>query len=185
MNLANQITIARILLIPFFVIAIVYYNPGAAPHFKWIAALLFILASISDAVDGYVARVRKEQTSLGTFLDPFADKLLLISAFIALNFSDGFTCKVSRWILIVIVSREIMILSGLLIFFFSQREVKIKPNLLGKLTTVAQMVTVGAMIFEFSWFSRIALVAALLTISSGLSYILREASRANHVADSH
>lgn len=184
MNLANQITIARILLVPFFVTAVVYQKPEAA-YFKWIAAAIFFLASVSDAVDGYLARVREEKTALGSFLDPFADKLLLISAFLSLSFSQGFAYKISSWILIVILSREVILISGLVILFFTNREVKIHPSFLGKLTTVAQMVTVGAMLLEFWWANAIAYLAAILTIASGLGYIYREARGMNHDADGH
>ncbi len=180
MNLATQITIARILLIPFFVIAVVYYRPEAL-YFKWIAVALFFVASVSDAIDGYVARVRKEQTALGSFLDPFADKSLLISAFISINFSGGFLYKISRWILIVILSREVIIISGLVILFFTHREVKINPTFLGKMTTVAQMATVGALLIEYWWVNWVAYLAAFLTILSGLGYVFREARRVNHV----
>lgn len=179
MNLATLITVGRILLVPFFVITLVYYSPDA-PYLKWIALALFFVASASDAIDGYVARVRKEQTSLGSFLDPFADKLLLISAFLSINFSQEFTYKISRWILIVILSREVIIISGLVILFFSLREVKISPNFLGKLTTVAQMATVGALLLEFWWANLVAYLAACLTIASGLGYVIREARRVNH-----
>ncbi len=179
MNLANQITIGRILLVPFFVIAVVYCRPDF-PQIKWLAIALFVVASLTDAVDGYLARIRKQQTALGSFLDPFADKLLLIAAFISLNFSDGFTHKISRWILIVIISREVILISGLLILFISLREVKIQPSWLGKLTTVAQMVTVAMMMFELRWVNASALVSALLTIFSGFGYILREMRRDNH-----
>lgn len=179
MNLANQITIARILLIPFFVIVIAYYSPEF-PHYKWLATALFFLACLSDAVDGYLARVRKMQTSLGTFLDPFADKLLLISAFLALFFSQGFTHKIPVWILIIVVSREIILISGLLIFSLLFRQVTIHPSLLGKITTVTQMITIGAYLLELSWAYWVACLAASLTIASGLGYIYREVRRENH-----
>ena len=176
MNLANQITIARILLIPFFVIAIAYYRPDT-PFIKVIPSVIFFIASLSDAVDGYLARVRKEQTAFGSFLDPFADKLLLLSAFISLAYSPYFAHKIPAWILIVIVSREILIISGLLIFFFALGGVQIKPSFLGKLTTVVQMVTVGALLLQLNWASLAAYGAALLTIASGLGYVLREVRR--------
>ncbi|MBI4550036.1 MAG: CDP-diacylglycerol--glycerol-3-phosphate 3-phosphatidyltransferase [Candidatus Omnitrophica bacterium] len=178
MNIPTKITIARILAVPFFVSCIVYYTPDSA-YFKWLATAIFLLASLSDALDGYLARVRNEQSTLGAILDPFADKLLLISAFLSINFSAGFHHKVANWVLIVIVSREIILISGLLIVFFSSREFKVNPTLLGKATTVAQMATVGAMLLEFSWAPASGFVAALLTIVSGLGYIYRETKRLN------
>jgi CDP-diacylglycerol--glycerol-3-phosphate 3-phosphatidyltransferase len=184
MNIPTKITIGRILAVPFFVSCIVYYTPEAV-YFKWLAIALFFIASLSDALDGYLARIRNEQTALGASLDPFADKLLLVSGFLSISFSAGFQHKVSNWILIVIVSREVILISGLLIVFFTSREVKINPTLLGKMTTVAQMTTVGAMLLEFSWVNLSGFIAAILTILSGLGYIYRETKRLNDVANGH
>lgn len=179
MNLANRITIGRILLVPFFVIAVVYCRPEE-PRIKWLAIALFALASISDAVDGYLARTRNQKTALGSFLDPFADKLLLLAAFVSLTFSASFSVKISNWILIVIISREVILISGLLILFISLREVKIQPSILGKITTVAQMITVAMMLFESKWAHISAVFSAMLTILSGLGYVLKEIRRDNH-----
>ena len=181
MNLANLITVIRILLVPFLIIAVVYFNP-AAVYFKWIAAGIFFLASVSDAIDGFIARIRNQRTALGGFLDPFADKILTTSAFLSVQASAGFHYKLPLWVLIIIVSREVLIVSGLLILFFTHQEIKIQPSFLGKLTTVAQMVTVGALLLEYSWSNWAAYLAALLTIGSGLGYVWRESKRINHHA---
>jgi len=183
MNLANWITLLRILLIPFFITAIVYYDP-ARPYFKWIAFSFFFAACITDAIDGLIARIRKEKTTLGSFLDPFADKLLLLTAFLCVSLSPSYVHALPLWVLIVIVSREFLLFSGLLILFFSQNKIIIEPNLLGKFTTVIQMLTAGALLGEFIWAPYPAYLAAFLTILSGSTYIIREARRLNHGASS-
>jgi CDP-diacylglycerol--glycerol-3-phosphate 3-phosphatidyltransferase len=179
MNLANRITVARILMVPFLVISVVYQD-GVSPAWKWVPFAIFLVASVTDAVDGYLARVRSEQTALGSFLDPFADKLLLVSALLAGQFSSSFPHKVAPWVLIVIVSREILIVSGLVIFYFSRQEIKIEPSMIGKCTTVIQMITAGALLARFEWVEWAAYLAALLTVISGLGYLFREAKRMNH-----
>ncbi|HNV86695.1 MAG TPA: CDP-diacylglycerol--glycerol-3-phosphate 3-phosphatidyltransferase [Candidatus Omnitrophota bacterium] len=184
MNLANWITLLRILLIPFFITAIVYYDPSQT-YFKWIAFSFFVAACITDAIDGLIARVRKEKTTLGSFLDPFADKLLILAAFLCVNLSPNYTRTLPLWVLIIIVSREFLLVSGLLILFFSQNKIIIEPNLLGKFTTVVQMITAGALLGEFSWAPYPAYLAAFLTILSGMTYIIREARRLNHGSPAH
>lgn len=182
MNFANRITLLRILMIPFFVIALVYYDREHV-FFKWIAFSFFIAACITDAIDGLSARILKQKTTLGSFLDPFADKLLLLTAFLCVSLSPNYPLKLSPWVLIIIVSREFLIISGLLILFFSRNEIVIRPNLLGKFTTVTQMVTAGALLCEFRWAIYAAYLAAFMTMFSGFAYIFREARRLNHVSN--
>lgn len=179
MNLANQISIARILLVPFFVCSIVYFQPDR-PWLKLIAIATFLIASVTDAVDGYIARVRNEISKLGMLLDPLADKLLLISAFLCLHYASGFAQKMPPWVLIVILSREVLILSGILVIFFTTSQIQIQPSLSGKMTTVIQMCLVLALLLELPWASWLWYGAAGLTIISGISYVIREGRKMNH-----
>ena len=179
MNFANRITLLRIVLIPFFVITLVY-SDAEHPFFKWVAFSFFIAACITDAIDGLMARLLKEKTTLGSFLDPFADKLLLLTAFLCVSLSPNYSIKLSPWVLIIIVSREFLLISGLVILFFSRHEITIKPNLLGKFTTVIQMLTAGALLGEFRWSIYAAYLAVFLTVVSGFNYIVREARKLNH-----
>src|SRR3990172_11235594 len=133
MNLANWITILRILFVPFFVILLAY-------GWKLTALLLFCLAGITDGVDGYIARTRKIKTELGSILDPLADKFLLISSFIMLTVKNP--KLIPLWFTIILISRELLIVVGSVIIQFITNNFKAKPTILGKITTVLQVITV-------------------------------------------
>ena|SRR4030067_599187 len=133
MNLANWITILRILFVPFFVILLAY-------GWKLTALLLFCLAGITDGVDGYIARTRKIKTELGSILDPLADKFLLISSFIMLTIKNP--KLIPLWFTIIIISREFVIVMGAVIIQFITNNFKAKPTVIGKITTAFQILTV-------------------------------------------
>jgi cardiolipin synthase len=136
MTLANKITVMRIIAIPLFVIALI-------EHHMTIARTLFTLSILSDALDGALARIRGERTPLGTFLDPLADKLLLVATFIA------YTCIgwIPVWIFIAVLSRDLLILLGWSIVYILTGNSKIEPRPLGKITTALQMtVALGKLI---------------------------------------
>jgi CDP-diacylglycerol---glycerol-3-phosphate 3-phosphatidyltransferase len=133
-NLANIITIARILLIPVFLVLLLSGIPE--PYGDIAAAAVFILAAATDKLDGYVARRNKQVTTLGQFLDPLADKLLIAAALIALVSQD----RVAAWVAMVIIAREIAV-SVLRIIGISQG-VSIPADRYGKLKTVLQIVYV-------------------------------------------
>lgn len=180
MNLPNRITISRILLIPIFlVIMVVNFSWGnlsllgvELPVTHFIGALIFILASTTDWVDGYYARKFNMVTNLGKFLDPLADKLLVSAALIVLV-DLGLA---AAWIVIVIISREFAV-TGLRAILAGQGEV-VAANMLGKIKTWAQIVAISAlllhnMIFELVNlpFDQIALwVALIFTVWSGWDY---------------
>ena len=179
MNLPNYITLIRILIVPFFFIALTYYAPGE-DHFRWIALTLFLVASVTDAVDGFIARRWNIRSELGTFLDPLADKLLLISAFIAAIFSE-LPLKPPLWVVSIVIFRDIFIIGGLIFIYLTTQKVRVQPNLLGKITTFFQMATIVLILFQ----SKLALPAcyltAGLTIASGIVYIVREMRRFNEL----
>ncbi len=183
MNLPNKITISRILLIPvFLVIMLANFSWGelellgvTLPVTHFVGALLFILASTTDWVDGYFARKYNLVTDLGKFLDPLADKLLVSAALVVLvNFDMA-----SAWITIVIISREFAV-TGLRAILAGGGEV-VAANMLGKIKTWAQIVAISAlllhnMIFELIGlqFDQIALwVALIFTIWSGWDYFAK------------
>lgn len=178
MNLANKITILRLLSVPFFITCLVYYTPGKE-GLRFTALLIFGLAAITDAVDGYIARVKKQRTELGTFLDPLADKILLVSAFVVILFTPGFAVKPPAWAVIIIVSRDVLIVSGMVIMALTGMPVKIRPNMIGKATTFMQMLTVFAVLLQFRFSFLIWNTTALLTIVSGISYVLRASKNIN------
>lgn len=172
----NLISLFRILIVPFFFSALLYYRPEKDFLRNW-AVGLFIVGTLSDALDGFVARIRNESTELGRLLDPLADKLLLISGFAGLFLAHEFPLLPPRWVLVVIVFRDIVIVGGLLVLSFSGSAPEVRPNFLGKLTTAFQMATLIAILFlwpvsPFFWNT-----TACLTVLSGLTYIGREINR--------
>jgi cardiolipin synthase len=143
LNLPNLITIARILLVPVVVWAI-------ASHEMQIAFVVFLLAGVSDAVDGFLAKRFHMTSELGAYLDPLADKALIVSIYIAL----GITEAVPRWLVILVVSRDILIVGGITVAVFLGKPMKVKPVLVSKLNTVAQIVfaslVLAALAFGFT-----------------------------------
>ncbi len=137
MTLANKITILRIILIPVF---IVLFIQGAHP---W-PAIIFTFTILTDALDGFVARWKKQITPLGSFLDPMGDKLLIFSSYLVAAYFK----IIPTWIFIVILSRDIIIVLGWYVINLITTSVEIKPLLLGKLTAVFQMGTMWLILLK-------------------------------------
>lgn len=147
MTLANRITIARLLLIPVFVVLIMMYVRDK-PFLRHAALAVFIVASVSDALDGFVARVYDQKTRLGAVLDPLADKLLINIAFVFLAVNEELTYRIPAWFPVIILSRDAIIALGsyLINEFFGP--LRVRPRISGKLTTVFQMATIFAVLLE-------------------------------------
>ncbi len=128
MNIPNLITLGRILLVPVIVWAI---GSGQLT----IAFLLFLVAGLSDAVDGFLAKHFNMQTELGALLDPIADKALLVSIYVAL----GIAGEIPRWLVILVVSRDIMIVGAVIVSWLVDRPIPMKPLMVSKLNTVVQV----------------------------------------------
>ena len=132
MNLPNLITIGRILLVPLTVWLIVTD--------EFLAAFIaFIIAGISDGVDGFIARRFKLHTELGRYLDPLADKLLLVSIFVTL----GFQQHLPAWLVILVVSRDVMIIGAIMLSWLMDRPITVKPLMVSKANTLAQILLAG------------------------------------------
>lgn len=166
MTIPNLITSIRIILVPIFIIYLI--------NDEFLSALvIFMLAGLSDGADGLVARLFNQKSKLGTYLDPLADKLLLVGAFIFLSVK-GF---ILPWLTVVVISRDIFILLGVLILFLNDTDFVIKPSILSKMTTCLQLATVFIVLSKnyFLFFSQfldyVFWVTALFTISSGLHYM--------------
>jgi len=159
---ANQITIIRILLIPVFVVFLL----SDMPYREYISALIFIVLSLSDALDGYVARKRKEVTEVGKIIDPIADKLLIAAALIFL-IGKG----VDAWMAVAILGREAIITVIRLIAL--TRGVVISASILGKAKTVVQIIAIIAVIINFPYNWYFMLAAVLITIWSGIDYAIK------------
>ena len=170
MNLPNKLTILRVLMIPFFVVFMLWDITGAAD--KWIAAAIFIIASLTDMLDGKIARKYNLVTNFGKFMDPLADKLLVSAAMICLVEMG----RLPAWIVIIIISRE-FIISGFRLIA-SDNGVVIAASYWGKFKTVFQMAMIIVLIFNFGGVFGIIetiliWVSLILTIVSLVDYIVK------------
>jgi CDP-diacylglycerol--glycerol-3-phosphate 3-phosphatidyltransferase len=151
MNLANRITLARIVFIPVFLVVLLGEFPAGMPApdwwriaQPWLAAGVFIALAASDALDGYIARSRNQVTTFGKFIDPLADKLLVTAALVALVDLD----RIPSWVALVIVSRELVV-SGLRMVAVAEGRVIAASNY-GKVKTVLQIVAIVAFLLRGS-----------------------------------
>ena len=170
MNLPNKLTTLRVIMIPFFVFFLLWQN-GENRTFRMIALALFIIASLTDLLDGKIARKYNLVTNFGKFMDPLADKLLVCSALIALVDLN----KIAAWIVIIIIARE-FIISGFRLVA-SDNGVVIAASYWGKFKTTFQMVSVVLLILDIparAFVTTICVwIALLLTIVSLVDYIYK------------
>jgi cardiolipin synthase (CMP-forming) len=170
---ANQVTLLRMLLIPVFVILVLYDSPG------W-ALLVFLLAGITDGLDGLIARLTRQKTSLGAFLDPMADKLLLVTTFVVLTLPAGITGLVNRfplWLTVLIISRDVGIVLTVAIVNLVVGQRTFQPSMYGKIATGTYVVTVVVVMF-FNYLRRSSVIVDVgiyvclaITLISGLHYV--------------
>lgn len=175
MTTANKVTILRILLIPFFVVEVLYYVRTGNEMHRLVAILCFAVASICDGVDGYIARHYNQWSELGTILDPLADKLLLVSAVVLLSFDHApYLDSIPLWLTGTIIGRDLLLLVGMGVIHLTIGKVKVKPSIIGKIATVFQMATVLWVMLKWpaSWLTFLTLGAALFTAASGLIYLM-------------
>ena len=168
MNLPNKLTVLRVIMVPFFVFFMLTDVGGAAN--KWIALAIFVIASLTDMLDGKIARKYNLVTNFGKFMDPLADKLLVCSALIALVDLN----KIAAWVVIIIIARE-FIISGFRLVA-SDNGIVIAANYWGKFKTVSQMAMIMVLIADlggvFDLIGQILIWLALaLTIISLIDYV--------------
>ena len=174
MNIANKVSTFRILNVPFFIACLVYYSPER-DFLRYIALGIFILAVISDTIDGYLARRTKQKSKAGQVLDPLADKMLLMSAFICLYLIDTFPLgiKFPLWVTLIVISRDALILLGTVVIYMVRQEITIQPTYWGKLTTSFQMLAVISILLQWQSSFIAWSLAVLFTAISGIDYIQR------------
>jgi len=166
MNLPNMMTLIRVLLIPVFVILIIN------KFFEW-ALVTFAVAGITDGIDGMVARITHKRTELGAYLDPIADKLLLMAAFVTLAIIE----IIPSWLTVIVITRDVIILVGFLVLLLTNYRPKIRPSLISKVNTDFQITTIILVLMArynpiFQQLSTIAIYGTtLFTIVSGSHYI--------------
>ncbi len=167
-SIPNIITLGRILLVPVIVWAI------ASGQFD-VAFILFLIAGMSDAVDGFLAKRFNMGSEIGRLLDPLADKALLVSIYVALGIFD----LIPRWLVILVVSRDLMIIAAVIVSWLVEKPVALKPLMVSKLNTVAQVLFAALVLaargFGFSPapLDKLLMIAvAVLTLASVAAYLL-------------
>jgi cardiolipin synthase len=177
MNIPNLITLLRFILVPVVVILLIQ-----GLFLK--ALIVFLLAGLSDALDGFLARVLHQQTVLGAYMDPIADKALLASSFVTLSVLH----IIPGWLTVIVISRDLIILLGIAMLSMMSISVEIRPAFVSKVTTALQLITVllaltlkclpwavdGVWSLSFYW------ITAFFTIISGLNYMSRGLKLINH-----
>jgi cardiolipin synthase len=167
LSIPNLITLARILLVPVVVWAI-------ASNQMLFAFLLFAAAGVSDAVDGFLAKRFGMASELGAYLDPLADKVLIVSIYVSLGIVDA----LPRWLVILVVSRDLLIVGGVLFSWLLNKPVSVKPHMVSKVNTAAQLILVGLVLaalgftFDAGWALTLTMAAvAVLTLASVAVYL--------------
>lgn len=182
-NLPNILTITRILLLPFFAAMLIYGN------YQY-ALILFIAASVTDVLDGFVARIKKQMTDLGSILDPVADKFLLMTAFIlmSINASEW----IPKWLTIIVISRDLIVVTGWVILYFVTHNPKVNPSIPGKAANALQFILIGIALLSINVKGiscniesgyciplPFLITVAVITAVSGLQYIYKGLKLAN------
>jgi CDP-diacylglycerol--glycerol-3-phosphate 3-phosphatidyltransferase len=182
MTFANKITLFRIITIPFFIASLIFYEPDKE-YLKYAALGIFLLAVVSDAIDGYIARTKRQKTRAGAILDPLADKALLLTAFIFIYkvSKTYFLFSLPLWVLLIVISRDVIILSGSVLLIASNHEFQIKPTWWGKLTTSFQMATIVSILLELKISPVIWWIASIFTVISGIDYARRGINALNNL----
>lgn len=162
MNLPNILSVFRLFVTSFFIIAI-YYG-----RFK-LALGLFVLQGVTDLLDGLLARLLKAKTSLGAYLDPLADKVMLVSSYIVLCIID----IMPLWVTAIVLLRDIIVPAGFLLLYKLSYKMEVSPSLLGKITTFCQIITVVYVLWSDvrSYEEMFFYTTAFVTAVSGLHYI--------------
>ncbi len=165
-NLPNILTIIRILLLPFFAAALIYNN-------YLYALIVFLLAGITDILDGFVARLKKQITDFGTILDPIADKFLLITSFVLMSLYG----IIPKWIAIIVISRDLIVVTGCLMLYFVTHKLKIEPSIFGKAANALQFLLIGLTLLSINIKGEslipmpFLIIVAVLTAISGIQYV--------------
>jgi cardiolipin synthase (CMP-forming) len=171
LNVPNTLTLLRLVAIPIFLILLT--------DFRYREALVvFVAAGVTDALDGAIARLTHTKTTLGAYLDPAADKLLLMSAFVALAFLQ----EVPRWLVVIVLSRDVMLVLGyFLLFTMTQHAMEVRPSVAGKLSTFLQLSAVAVVLVSLVYPGTVPpmaetvlfLATGLVTAVAGFQYATR------------
>jgi cardiolipin synthase len=176
-TLANKITIARILAIPVFVWLSISYGEsvkGGDPRetLRYGAIAVFLIASLSDALDGYIARAFNQRSRLGQLLDPLADKGLLVTALLTLSWSS-WKVALPGWVPAVIIARDLIVLGGAALVRSLSGPVEFAPSFLGKCATMMQMILILWVMLQLDYSIYPIAFTVVLVVLSGAGYLVR------------
>jgi len=175
MTIPNQITIARILLIPVFVMLAIYYGRSAAAGhpdetLRIVTIIVFLTAALSDGIDGWLARRFQLKSALGALLDPIADKGLMFAAIITLSVTK-WPYELPLWYPVLVISRDILIVTGCGVLRILNDHLEVKPSLLGKTSTFLQMAAVAIVMLQWEWYEPVVWISGAVTLFSGIGYV--------------
>ena len=170
MNIPNLLTLLRILLVP---VTVIFLMQGAFLK----ALIVLVVSGITDALDGFLARILNQQTVLGSYLDPIADKALLASCFVTMSIKS----IIPGWFTVIVISRDLIILIGIAILSIMSIPYEIRPSFIGKVTTVLQLLMILlSLVFrilpgsiDYMWLIALQWVTVMFTVVSGLNYMFR------------
>ncbi len=165
MNVPNILTLSRILMTPLLMWFLLTRRMNQA-------LVVFFIAGMTDGLDGLIARLFHQKSRMGAILDPLADKFLLVSSFLIL----GYTGAIPLWLVITVVSRDALILTGMASLYLFRFQVEIQPSSLGKMTTLAQLLAVllamsSSLVDIFPWNYLVFAITAILSVASGVDYV--------------
>ena len=175
MTLPNQITIARILLIPIFVVLAIYYGKSASlghpdEHLRMATIAVFLVAALSDGIDGWLARRFHLKSRLGAILDPIADKGLMLTAIITLSVTQ-WPYDLPVWYPVLVIARDVMIVTGCVVIRWLNDQIDVRPSILGKISTFLQMLTVSVVMLQWRHSDPVVWISGAVTLVSGLAYL--------------
>jgi len=167
-TLPNLITVGRLLLVPLIISLIADGSFGAA-------FIVFVLAGISDGVDGFIARQFNLRSRLGTYLDPIADKVLLVSVYLSLTFIE----EIAGWLTVMVVSRDIFIIGGVMLAWVLDRPIEVKPLIISKINTAGQIILAALALANLAFDAGLGAVTdvlvwivGVLTVASAGAYLV-------------
>jgi len=168
LNLPNALTTVRIIIIPAFATSVMYQRYNHALY-------LFVAAALTDALDGLTARLKNQRTALGTFLDPLADKFLIVTAFILFSYYG----LVPGWLTITVISRDIIVVTGWMLLYMTTHTMKVEPSVLGKAAIALQLAFLCYVLLDINYVlppgikTPFIWAVALSAVASGVQYIQR------------
>ena len=172
MNTPNKLTISRILLTPVFIFLILQFRKTNNHIYIFSSLFVFLVAAFTDMFDGLIARIKKQQTFLGSIIDPIADKILLSSSAIILSLKNHYLFQLPIWYTITVVSRDILIIIGTIVIFLIKEKLIIKPAICGKITTFFQTLVIIWILAGLQYAQIICYTALMFTIISTIHYLI-------------